>query len=88
LNAVQLPELIMQSLDAYERQALELGQDRALLDACKRKLADRRKDAPLFDTPAFARHLESAYATMAERARQGLAPKSFRIGADGSSHDG
>ncbi|MBU3578104.1 UDP-N-acetylglucosamine-peptide N-acetylglucosaminyltransferase, partial [Polynucleobacter sp. UK-Kesae-W10] len=40
----------------------------------KAKLAANRLSTPLFDTPLFTKHLESAYQQMYERYQAGLAP--------------
>jgi predicted O-linked N-acetylglucosamine transferase (SPINDLY family) len=40
-----------------------------------------RSMSPLFDTKLFTRHLESAYAAMAERERQGLSPEPIEVAA-------
>jgi predicted O-linked N-acetylglucosamine transferase (SPINDLY family) len=79
LNAVGLPELIVDNLDSYEELALELAGDSKLLAAIKAKLSRNRKTAPLFDTPRYARNLERAYQRMWERAKRGLAPQSFAV---------
>lgn len=74
LNAINLPELITHSADDYEALAVELVMNPAKLNAIKQRLADNRLAAPLFDTPRFTKHLESAYEQMVARRRQGLAP--------------
>ena len=79
LNAVGLPELITRTLDEYEALALALAADPARLAGLKTKLAANRLTAPLFDTERFCRHLESAYETMAQRARRGEPPASFAV---------
>jgi len=81
LSAVGLPELISGSLEAYETSALNLAHDRESLAAIKRKLAESRSNAWLFDTSRYTRNLESAYITMVRRQEQGLPPDSFGIGS-------
>jgi predicted O-linked N-acetylglucosamine transferase (SPINDLY family) len=44
------------------------------LKIIKDKLVDNLPIAPLYDTPLFTRHLESAYLTMYERYQHGLDP--------------
>lgn len=61
LNAVGLPELAVDSLDAYEAEALRLGRSPEAVAALKARLAEGRNRAPLFDTDRFARDLEQAY---------------------------
>jgi predicted O-linked N-acetylglucosamine transferase (SPINDLY family) len=80
LKAVGMDEMIAPTLDAYTSEALRLARDGVALRAVKAKLARNRKTAALFDTARFTRDLESAYATMRTRSRQGLAPESFNIG--------
>ncbi len=79
LRAVGLPELVTRTRDDYEALALRLATDRAALAALAAKLAANRSTAPLFDPQRFARHLESAYATMWERHLQGQAPAAFAV---------
>ena len=45
------------------------------------KLADGLRTAPLFDTAASARHLETAYARMYDRYHAGLPPEDIRLDA-------
>jgi predicted O-linked N-acetylglucosamine transferase (SPINDLY family) len=45
----------------------------------KGRLAAARTSAPLFDTAAYTRHLESAFATMHRRAQEGLSPEPFEV---------
>jgi protein O-GlcNAc transferase len=59
LYAVGLPELVTKSLDEYERLALALAHDRALLSGYRERLRAKRDTAPLFDTEAYTRALES-----------------------------
>ena len=81
LFAVGLPELITDSLSAYEAMALKVARDPGALAALKTKLASKRNTAPLFDTERFTRHLESAYATMWERSQRGMTAESFSVAA-------
>lgn len=77
LHAVGLPELVTDSFEAYEALALRLATEPGLLDSLRQRLADRLPSAALYDTPRYTRHLEAAYTTMVERARDGLAPEAF-----------
>ena len=74
LNAVGLPELITTSQKEYEALAIELAINPKQLKAIKDKLAKNLPTAPLYDTPLFTRHLESAYKIMYERYHKGLEP--------------
>ena len=79
LEAVGLPGLITHSLEDYERKALELAGNPEQLRGLRATLMRNRATHALFDTDRFRRHIESAYATMWERHRQGLAPLSFAV---------
>jgi len=74
LNAVGLPELVTHTREEYEALAIKLASDKARLQEIRQRLLVGRDTAPLFDTPLFARHLESAYREMHERSRAGLPP--------------
>ena len=80
LSACGLPELITDSLAAYERRALSLARDPSTLAALRRKLQDHRLSSTLFDTPRFTRNIEAAFVAMWERQQRGEAPKSFTVG--------
>jgi protein O-GlcNAc transferase len=74
LHAVQMPEMIANSLEEYEALAGRLASEPELLAAMRAKLDHDRLEKPLFDARRFARHIESAYLQMAERSRAGLQP--------------
>lgn len=69
-----LPELVTQTPAEYETRAISLANDRLKIAALKTRLAQNHASSPLFDIPRFTRHLETAYASMLERHRAGLAP--------------
>jgi predicted O-linked N-acetylglucosamine transferase (SPINDLY family) len=79
LDAAGLPELVTESLEAYERLAVALARDPAALQAIRRKLALRRHTAPLFDTARYCRHLEAAYGRMWDIFQRGGAPQGFAV---------
>jgi len=79
LNAVGLPELIVDSLSAYEAMALHLARHPDALAAMKTKLAANRDTSPLFDTARFTRNLEAAYVAMWQRRQRGEPPRSFSV---------
>lgn len=79
LTACRLPELVTASAQEYETLCLALAQDRPRLRALRERLANTRDALPLFDTPAYTRHLESAYAQMHTRQQAGLAPTDLDI---------
>jgi predicted O-linked N-acetylglucosamine transferase (SPINDLY family) len=74
LNAVNLPELITTTQKQYESLAIQLALHPEKLKIIKDKLINNLPTAPLYDTPLFTRHLESAYLTMYDRYQHGLDP--------------
>ena len=74
INAVNLPELITTTQEQYESLAIELATNPEKLKIIKDKLVNNLPTAPLYDTPLFTRHLESAYLTMYDRYQNGLEP--------------
>ena len=79
LSAIELPELITTSPEAYEALALELATTPGKLSAIKIKLAQNRLTAPLFDTERFTRNLEAAYMAMYARHQADLPPDHIRL---------
>jgi protein O-GlcNAc transferase len=75
LRAVDLPELITSTPQAYEHLATELATSPEKSGAIREKLARNRLTAPLFDTRLFARRIEAAYTAMYQRCRAGLRPE-------------
>ena len=64
LNAIDLPELITTNIQGYEDLLIELGNNPDKVHEIKQKLQRNRLNTPLFDTPSYCRHLESAYEQM------------------------
>lgn len=62
LTAAGLPELIADTPAAYERLALDLAHDCERLRNIRQRLTASRKNCPLFDSQAYVRSLEQAYA--------------------------
>jgi predicted O-linked N-acetylglucosamine transferase (SPINDLY family) len=81
LYAAGLPELVTESLEAYETLAIALASDSGRLAEIRRKLAGSRLDSPLFDTELFTRQLEAAYTAMYDNYNSGLAPADIHIAA-------
>jgi predicted O-linked N-acetylglucosamine transferase (SPINDLY family) len=79
LHAVGVPELICSTLEEYKSLALALAADAPRREALRKRLLDARETAPLYDAEAFARGLESAYVTMADRARNGETAAAFKV---------
>ena len=61
LRAAGLPEMVTETVQAYEDLAVRLATQPAALEAVRAKLT---RKAPLFDTDLFRRHIEAAYARM------------------------
>jgi predicted O-linked N-acetylglucosamine transferase (SPINDLY family) len=81
LQAVGLPELVMDGLADYEAGALRLATDASLLGAIRCKLEQNRRTHPLFDTDRFRGHIETAYATMWDILQRGGGPQNFSVEA-------
>ena len=79
LTALDLPELIAPTAEAYEALAVELAHDPKRLARIREKLARNRLTSPLFDTALYARNIEDAFVQAHERARTGLAPDHIHV---------
>ncbi|MGP0055632.1 MAG: tetratricopeptide repeat protein [Steroidobacteraceae bacterium] len=79
LEAIGVPELITETTEQFEALAIELATHPAKLAATREKLITNRWAMPLFDTNAYARHLESAYRQMHERYLAGSAPNDIFV---------
>ena len=77
LQAAELPELIVDTLDEYARLALALAQEPARLDGMREKLARQRAAGTLFNTAEYCRHFEAALTAMVDRHRCGLPPAAY-----------
>ncbi|MBI9086552.1 MAG: tetratricopeptide repeat protein [Desulfobacterales bacterium] len=80
LSAIGLSELVTDTLDRFVSLATALATDRSRLVRLRRRLAENRKTAPLFDTHRFVRDLETGLETAWERYCSGLAPVPIDIG--------
>ncbi len=74
LSAIDMPELITDSVEAYEHLALELATQPERLAAIRAKLAANRLTTPLFDSERYARHIERAFDLAYQRFADGLPP--------------
>jgi predicted O-linked N-acetylglucosamine transferase (SPINDLY family) len=79
LRAVGLDSLVLQTREAYRERAVELGRNRQMLLEMRSDLERRKASLPAFDTPAFTRGLESAFALAIERHRAGHEPQGFDV---------
>jgi protein O-GlcNAc transferase len=67
LRALEVPELIADSMAQYEALAVRLAHAPAEVAGIRQKIERNRSSTALFDTPAFTRNLEDAYRKMWER---------------------
>jgi predicted O-linked N-acetylglucosamine transferase (SPINDLY family) len=79
LTAVGLPDLVASTAAEYEALAVALAGDRRRLASYRERLQRGAAGSRLFDTRRFTKHLESAFALMVERQREGLPPEHFAI---------
>lgn len=79
LNAIDLPELVTETQEAYEAKAIELASHATALRDIKRKIQDNRLTTPLFNCMQFTQHIEAAYTAMHERVQAGLPPADIEI---------
>jgi len=79
LSALGLPELIADTLAAYESLALQLAQNPLLLAQIKEKIRRNRLTHALFDTARYTRNLEAAYSAMWRHHQNGEPPASFAV---------
>ncbi|MFN7009755.1 MAG: hypothetical protein ACK4PN_06965 [Allorhizobium sp.] len=81
LTALDVPELVAPDLEGYVELTVRLATDHAWRTDIRRRIADNRRRAPLFDTTRFARHLETAFEMMVARAKAGLEPDHITVPA-------
>ena len=79
-RAAGLPETVCATEAEYEDRAVALAADPAALAGLRRALAERRADAPLFDTARHVRRLEAAYRRMWEGYVSGAGPRDIAVG--------
>lgn len=68
LHAAGLPELVTSNPKEYEAAALRLAEDRTELERLRARIQKSRAESPLFDTPRFARAIETAFEWMIQQA--------------------
>ena len=79
LRALDLPDLITESLSEYEQLAGLFAAEPARLQEVRARLAANRSTQPLFDTARYTRHLEAAFERMWQMAGRGEAPRAFAV---------
>ena len=79
INSVNLPELITNTQEQYESLAIQLAKNPEKLKTIKEKLNNNLIKSPLYNTPLYVKHLESAYRTMYNRFHQELEPDHIHV---------
>lgn len=79
LQATGLPDLVTRSDKEYEALILELATNREKRLAVRSQLAARIKEAPMFDTALYTRHLEAGFDAAYDRALKGLPPADIEV---------
>jgi len=79
LNAIELPELITTTEKEYEALALSLASNPKTLTLIKKKLAEKKNSAPLFDTETYTKNLERAYIQAYQCYADGLPPAELNV---------
>jgi len=72
LHAAGIPELIVDSLEAYKSLAVQLATSPDELKGLKNRLIANQPTAPLFDSKSFCNHFEAALTTTWNRWRDSL----------------
>jgi predicted O-linked N-acetylglucosamine transferase (SPINDLY family) len=79
MHSAGIPELVMPTLEEYERKALELAGSPSLLAEVREKLQSARTSAAFFAIENRVRALERAFTAMIERHRAGLPPDTLFV---------
>lgn len=69
LHAVGLPDLVTDSLAAYEKLAVDIGRHPQRAASYRRYLAEHGRSSPLFDMPQIVRDIETEFERLALAAR-------------------
>jgi len=79
LHAAGMAELAVDGLKAYEALAVRLAGNAEERKRIREKIARNRETEPLFDTPRFVHHLETAFEAMWQRFRDGEKPAAIVV---------
>ncbi|WP_067737526.1 O-linked N-acetylglucosamine transferase, SPINDLY family protein [Novosphingobium naphthalenivorans] len=79
VSAAGLPELAVDSEEAYAALALFLARNPARLAEMRERLTAGHAALPLFDTAPYTRRVEAALEHMHQRRLEGLAPDHFEV---------
>lgn len=79
LTALDAPELIVSTYDAYEEMAVRLALNPAELERIRGIIVANRTTAPLFDCARFTRAMERALIDVYERSQSGMPPDDILV---------
>lgn len=79
LTAAELPELIVDGVEAYENLAVAIATSPARLASLKETLATTRLKSALFDRSRYRVNLENAYCEMWRRYCTGIPAQTFKV---------
>jgi predicted O-linked N-acetylglucosamine transferase (SPINDLY family) len=79
LRAIELPELITKTPQAYQELAIELAHSPDKLKQLREKVQRNRLRSALFDPVANTRHIENAYLEMYRRYQENITIEDFYI---------
>lgn len=79
LSAIDLPELITDSQEEYEKRAIILGNSPEYLNTIKERLNENRLKSPLFNTALLTKNMENLFTQMYERSHGGLRPENLWV---------
>lgn len=79
LNALDLRDLVCESVDSYVSKAVALAQEPASLEALKARLATASGRDQVFQAKPLTEAVEEAYRQMLLRWHQGILPESFAV---------
>ncbi|QWD64177.1 tetratricopeptide repeat protein [Polynucleobacter sp. MWH-UH2A] len=79
LTTLNLTELIVDSLEDYEKTAIRLAKNFKEMAHLRKKLAIQKHDSLLFNTPQFVANLERSYRIINARHQNNLRPENILI---------
>lgn len=82
LNAVNMPEFIVNTQEAYEAFAIELATNPEMLKKLRSRLLSNLPTSDLLNTKRFTKHLESVYQAMYQRYQDDFLPDHIYVRND------
>lgn len=79
LTAMEMPDLITETEQAYEKLALNLAQNPDRLSELRQEILSKQATAPLFNTELYTRHIEEGYQIAYGRYFDGKKPANILI---------